>query len=154
MNAIEFSVDGHPISQGSKNPVVIYKDGKPMIKNGRVVTRVMSNPKLGAWRQQVAAAATAVYAGPLLTSAIFLRVTVRRIRPLSHFGTGRNVGTVKASAPMYPVTRPDLLKIVRGVEDALSGVVWHDDSQICEYSLHKVWAERIGVDVSIIELCT
>ena len=33
---------------------------------------------------------------------------------------------------------PDVLKLARGVEDALTGIVWRDDAQIVNESLNKV----------------
>lgn len=33
---------------------------------------------------------------------------------------------------------PDVLKLARGVEDALTGIVWRDDAQIVNESLSKV----------------
>lgn len=56
-------------------------------------------------------------------------------RPKSHFGSGRNAGKLKASAPEFPITkgRNDLDKLVRLVLDGMTGVVYVDDSQVCRF---------------------
>ena len=50
---------------------------------------------------------------------IVLDLLFRFPRPRSHFGTGRNAGQLKPSAPFYVRTRPDLDKLARAVGDAL-----------------------------------
>jgi Holliday junction resolvase RusA-like endonuclease len=40
-----------------------------------------------------------------------------------------------------PATVPDLSKLIRATEDALTRIVWRDDSRVVEYGrLAKVWA--------------
>lgn len=43
---------------------------------------------------------------------------------------------------LLPVTRPDLSNYCKGIEDALNGVIWKDDSQIVSLTLEKHYAER------------
>lgn len=54
-------------------------------------------------------------------------------RPKSHFGTGKNAGNLKVTAPNWHVVKPDADNLLKLVKDALKGVAWHDDSQVCEY---------------------
>jgi Holliday junction resolvase RusA-like endonuclease len=51
-------------------------------------------------------------------------------RPKTDWGTGRNAGRLKPRAPAWPLKRPDSTKLVRAVEDALTGILWSDDSVI------------------------
>lgn len=63
--------------------------------------------------------------GPLeLTVLIYLR------RPQTHYGTGRNMDILKASAPKWPFRRPDWDNYAKTVSDALNGVAYKDDGQI------------------------
>lgn len=151
--AIEFQVVGEPATQGSKKVVPICNKSGPVVKNGRVLTRaVEDNPKTAEWRQQVASAARQAYDGPLLTGAVSLTLVFERPRPRSHYGTGRNAETLKPSAPQYPTTKPDSVKLTRAVEDALTGVIWGDDSQVCEHRISKRWGQFFRVYVRIEEL--
>jgi Holliday junction resolvase RusA-like endonuclease len=58
-------------------------------------------------------------------------------RPKSHFGTGRNAKTVKASAPAFP--HQDIDNFVKGALDALTGCVYADDRQVIELQARKVY---------------
>lgn len=134
---IEFEVIGTPVSQGSVayHPVKL-KGGGYAIKDGKPVLRPHhDNKKLKPWRRRVAAKARmAMGSRALLRGAVRLTVLICRPRPKDHYNAQAKV---KPTAPVYPITRPDTLKIVRGIEDALTGVVWKDDSQVVSHSLEK-----------------
>lgn len=131
---IEFHVDGEPAPAGSKSAFPLPGGG----------VSVADKAKGGAeWSAKVAlAAAQAMDGRELLDGPLRLTLRFERVRTAAHFGTGRNEGKLKASAPEYPSTRPDLLKLARRVEDALAGVVYVEDSRICEETLSKVWGAR------------
>ena len=75
-----------------------------------------------------------------------------RPRPSNHFGTGKNAGVRKDSAPYFPIVRPDVLKIARGIEDALTGVIYRDDSQIVDEHLMKRYGEPARVEIIVEEV--
>lgn len=54
-------------------------------------------------------------------------------RPKAHFGTGRNAATLKEWAPVFHTSKPDIDNLFKILKDALKGVAWHDDSQVCVY---------------------
>ena len=61
-------------------------------------------------------------------------------RPKSHYGTGRNVGVVKASAPYYKASAPDLDKLQRALGDALTQAgILRDDALIVVWDAAKVY---------------
>ncbi len=164
---IEFTVYGKPVPQGSKRAQVIYNKGKPVVKNGRVITVVLNdNEDLTNWRNQVADKAmkawrSLTHTSPdnntdpeLIQGPVALIIEFVRPRLKGHFGTGRNEGKLKASAPAHPITQPDTVKLARAVEDALTGVVWVDDSQVVKHVLTKRWGERYETHVAICELVT
>lgn len=153
MTTISFSVFGEPKPQGSKRVVPIYSKSGPVMRDGRVLTRcVNDNPKLGEWRQEIAHAARQAYSGPLLSGPLSVSMTFVRPRPSAHFGSGRNSEVVKPSAPGWPITKPDVLKLARAVEDSMKGVIYRDDSQIVDERLRKVYGEYFCVDVDVMEL--
>lgn len=90
------------------------------------------------WRQTVAGAAVdAMRDRQLLTGSISVYATFWMVRPKGHYGTGKNADRLKDSAPATHTKRPDLTKLWRGVEDALTSVVWRDDAQVFASSLAK-----------------
>ena len=150
---IQFDVHGQPATQGSKKTVPIYKNGKPIIKDGRVLAKtVEDNPKLSQWRQQVAEAALAAYDGEPLVGPIRLVLLFHRPRPKGHYGTGKNIRVLKPSAPAFPITTPDTIKLARAVEDALKGIVYRDDSQVVDHELKKRYGPSHRVVVSVTSL--
>ena len=155
---IVFEIFGRQSPQGSKLPQPIYKkggDGKPVpvMKNGRVICATRDASKnLLSWRGAVIDAARRAYDGPLLTGAVELEVTFYRPRPKGHFGTGRNAGQLKPSAPQYPLPAPDNTKLRRAIEDSLKGVVYHDDSQIVDGHDHKRYGDRFQTVICVASL--
>lgn len=42
---------------------------------------------------------------------------------------------------LFHIIKPDLDNLAKGVMDSLNGIAWHDDSQIDNIALSKVWAD-------------
>jgi Holliday junction resolvase RusA-like endonuclease len=153
---IQFAVHGIAQPAGSKRAFI------PKRRDGSLVTRVNgspmvsivdANPKAKSWKQEVASAAAAVMLGrTLLQGPLRLSVVFIMPRPLGHYGSGKNEGIVKPRAPRWHTVKPDVTKLIRAVEDALTGIVWRDDSQVCEASQCKIYGESASVRVSIEEL--
>ena len=134
---ITFEVNGKAAPAGSKRGFVV---------GGRVkLTDASKYAK--PWKSEVAAAALDVYSGPLLEGPLILEIIEYRLRPQSHFGK-RGLNKKGREHP-YPVSAPDALKIARAIEDALSGVIYRDDSQIVDETIRKRWAERNYTSVAI-----
>lgn len=76
---------------------------------------------------------------------VALNATFYVPRPKGHFGTGRNEGLVKQSAPLWPVGYPDTDKLVRLVGDALTiaGII-RDDAQLVRIVAVKQWEPDMG----------
>jgi crossover junction endodeoxyribonuclease RusA len=132
MTALTFDVLGVPAAQGSKRHV------------GRGIL-VESSKKVAPWREAVKAAAvealgdTVPYEGPVVVTVSF-----RFARPAGHYGSGKNVGVLKPSAPPTPISRAngDIDKLVRSTLDALTdSQVFGDDSQVALLIASKQYAD-------------
>lgn len=139
--ALRFTVVGEAKTAGSKRAFVNPKTGRAIITEDARTGRSAKT-----WRQEVAATALtarqlAPWGDELLLGPCVVEFTFRRPRPKGHYGSGRNAGVVRSSAPPAPATRPDVLKLARAVEDALTGILWKDDAQIVDERLRKVWGE-------------
>ena len=73
-------------------------------------------------------------------------------RPKSHYGTGKNAGLLKDSAPVYHTSAPDADNILKFVGDALNGIFWRDDRQIAIARINKVYAGSPGIHIDILTL--
>jgi Holliday junction resolvase RusA-like endonuclease len=151
---VEFTVLGEPQPQGSKT-IVRRKGKRPVVRE--------DNPLTQPWRQAVAAAAlkaigtytadegTSGY-NPPLEGPLQLRAVFVFARPQAHFGTGRNSGRLKPSAPNYCRTRPDVDKLLRAVGDAITGIVCRDDAQIVVAHAEKHYGEPACAHVVVEQL--
>jgi Holliday junction resolvase RusA-like endonuclease len=138
--SVEFEVAGKAASQGSiaYHPV-IGPNGKPLMRNGRPLFLGHHDSKtLKPWRARVAAnARRAMGGGQPWTEAVEMTVIIYRQRPKGHYNSH---GCLKNSAPTHAITRPDSLKQVRAIEDALTGIVYVDDSQIVDHRIAKLYS--------------
>lgn len=123
-------------------------------KTGRVIIADKAKGKHGYTAAlRMFAEQTAKDAGWIVTrSPVMLVIDFYFTRPVGHFGTGRNAGTVKASSPKHVTVKPDLTNLVKATEDALKGIVWHDDSQVVGMQLAKVYGEKELVRIQVAQL--
>ena len=142
-SVVAFTVFGEAKPAGSKRAFAIRRNGVP---TGQIAV-TDDNPKSKGWKQDVASAARAAYDGPLLTGALRLTLKFVRVRPGGHYGAASL--NKKGRETPWPITKPDVLKLARGVEDALTGIVWKDDAQICDERLLKEWGEPARVEIEI-----
>lgn len=138
----QFVVHGDPAPQGSKRH----------IGGGRLIE---ASKKLPAWREAIVLAAVQASPGHVTPGPVTVHAEFRFHRPKSHYGVGRNLGQVKASAPSHPCTRatPDIDKLLRGVLDAITiaGLIG-DDSQVVRAIPAKVYVapgEPTGARVTL-----
>lgn len=133
---VEFSVHGLPIAQGSKNQF-----------GGE------SSKFLKPWRNDIRVAAFDAMSGyPPWSGGVQLRAVFIFPRPKAHLRTGKHAGEVKASAPGWKTSAPDLDKLIRALGDALTGIVYRDDAQIVGISVTKIYGQTPGVTVSLAAL--
>jgi len=89
------------------------------------------------------------------TDAVFVRSCFYMPRPKGHYGTGRNSGKLKPSAPEHHIKKPDVDNIVKFYFDILNDLVWNDDSQvISEFSEKKYCnpGEEPRTEIKIMEM--
>ena len=129
---IRFTVYGHPETKGSTRAFLPKGAKHPIITN--------DNKKAKPWQQQISGAAFAL-AADILPRSIPVSVTLHFFfaRPLSH-GKKLKPHTVK----------PDADKCARLVNDALTGILFEDDSQITDLRITKSYGvpERVEIEVS------
>lgn len=137
MSALLFSVYGDPVPQGSTRAFIPKGWTRPII--------TAANKKTKPWRQEVAGAALVAMEKDLLDCAgkdvaFRLVVTFRFQKPKS----------VRQSVT-EKVTKPDLDKLVRSILDALTGIIWKDDSQVVEILTRKQFGTP-SAEISVEEI--
>ena len=133
------NIPGTPQQQGSKRNV-----GHHSIEANRNLAPWRAD---AIWRLQQAMTDQLVqqYTGPVEVAADFYYT-----RPASHYGTGKNALTLKASAPTYKPSAPDLDKLQRALGDALTqaGVI-RDDALIVRWTTTKQWHDTGLVSLTV-----
>jgi len=133
--SVVFFVPGEAATAGSKRGFYNKKLGRVMM--------VPASKKQKPWMANVRFFAMQEYQGPLLEGPVKLTIEFRMVRPKGHYGTGRNSGVVKPKYKMpWHFIKPDLTKLTRALEDALKGIIWHDDSQVSIQETRKVYVDR------------
>jgi len=131
---IEFVVYGKPAQMGSK---------KAFVRGGRAIITDDNSEKRKQWANAVSSVAAEVMRGrDLISSPVQLRAMFYFRRPNSHYGSGRNATTLKASAPEMHSQTPDLDKLIRCLGDALTGIVFRDDALIWSMVISRHWTEK------------
>lgn len=141
---LTINVVGTPAPQGSKKGFYNAAIGR--------VQMVESSKKVKPWRQDVKTAATEVIelartgaivgpglplAGPLHVEVVFYLA-----RPGYHFGTGRNAGVLKPTAPSHVDKKPDVDKLLRSTLDGLKEAgIYRDDAQVAQVLGCKRYAD-------------
>lgn len=132
MREIRFTAFGRALPQGSKNA----------FKTGNRVVLVEASKGLKPWRSVVALCAKEAMLDVQDMSLIEGAVSVEL---LFQFVPGK---TVKRK---HMTTKPDVDKLSRAILDALTGVVWKDDSQVVELRARKTYGLVDLVQVAVIE---
>jgi len=145
---VDFFVPGVPAPGGSKSYMGQSKSGRAIIRD--------SSKRAPAWKDSVNTHAIQAMNGrPVIDKGVPLVCNFEFImpRPQGHYRTGKHEGELKDWAiNKKHTTKPDTLKLQRPTEDAMTGVVWTDDSQVFEQSATKRYAmpgEVTGVRIRV-----
>lgn len=146
MNNIRYKIvtNRAAVPKGSLS-VGVSRTGKPFVREsaGDALRAFMA--ELG-FMARSARGNNEIITGPV---QVWVKVTLQR--PKGHYGTGKNEGQLKVSAPPHHTQWPDVDKLARGVLDALTGVVWRDDSQVTSLHIGKEWGDEPRTSVTVIE---
>lgn len=140
MFSVSFFVTGTPRPAGSKR-------GFRHPHSDRILIVDASGSAGKVWRRQIQVEAKRVMqTAPPLPYPVKLRCTFMFKRPQSHY----NKSGLKPAAKLHHTQKPDATKLLRALEDALTGIVWLDDAQVVEQHVTKHWSDTTsGVHVTV-----
>ncbi len=124
-------VAGIPKSVRPGTIIVSKTTGRPFLKR-----------RHGGWANRIADAAAAAPPPALFEGALLATLTFRLPQPISG----------KAAKRPHPAVRPDVERLGSGVLDALQGIVFRDDAQVCRLELAKVYDGAPGVRIDVAPL--
>lgn len=150
-----FFVASEPAPGGSKKFIpsrhpdgrlkTYWKHGKEY-PQGFIVDDAKNNSQ---WKDAVARAARRAYKGEPVDAACIYEMTFFRIRPKSHYRTGKNSHLLRKDAPPYPITKPDKTKLERPTEDACKGIIWSDDARVVRGNAAKAYGRAVGAQIVV-----
>ena len=138
--------------------VVVY--GKPQPagskkgfsrKNSTFTQIVDANPKAKDYKASVSQAAGEKMQAkglPIFEGPLFVELRFYLVRPKGHWNSKGELNAA-GRRKLMPTSKPDVLKLARGVEDALSGVVYRDDNQIVREVLSKTYGSPTRVEIIV-----
>lgn len=85
--------------------------------------------------------------------AIIMKATFYMPRPKNHYRTGKYAGILKDNAPVYHSKKPDFDNLIKFVCDAMNGVFYNDDAQICDCEIKKYYSVKPRTEIWI-DKCT
>ena len=142
-----FFVAGVPQPKGSARAFVNKYTGRANVIQD-------NSEKQAPWASAITATAQQRGIKPTRGLSVALAVTFYMPRPKGHYGTGRNLTKLKASAPAHHIVKPDSDKLLRLVMDALTGVAYVDDAQVNAVVARKVYVlhgEYVGAEITVVQ---
>jgi len=141
---VQIYVEGRPVPQGSMTASYNRKLGVAHVHH-------VQGTALAQWRASIREACKRKgYTDPPVTP-VRVRITFAMPRPKEHMVLRGGRYVVRASYIWrVPTSPPDIDKLIRGVLDALTGMMYHDDSQVVEVHARKVYAS--GDPYAVIEV--
>jgi len=135
---VEFIIPGQPTPQGrpravkNKGKVIMYdpKESKDYKQYVGLVARQHAPKKL--------------YEGNL-------KAVIKIYRQIPKSTTKKDRALFLAGIKR-PVTKPDTSNYIKGIEDALNGIIYKDDSQIVDLQASKFYSDNPRVEIRITEL--
>jgi len=147
LSLIQFFVPGIPRTAGSKRSFI------PKGWTRAIITD--ASGKAGKdWRGDVKRFALEAYQGQPIIGPLCLTLRFHMQRPKGHFRGGKNAHVLRDDAPVFHISKPDVLKMARAIEDALTGILWVDDSQVAVEQLEKVYSAKPGCSVTVDRILT
>jgi Holliday junction resolvase RusA-like endonuclease len=130
-------VRGIPIPKGSKRSFVVRSKGTGKL---RAVTVDVNKPTLRTWERAIQWVVQNKWQGSPLEGPV--RLWLVFIFPLPKSASHNH-------PPAWKDTKPDASKLLRLVEDALTGTVYKDDAQIVSLLVDKRYGDEAGVGIAV-----
>lgn len=145
MKAIRVAITGAPIPKGRPRFRTIRA-------NGNEFTQTYTPSKTRAYETHVRVTATGVMQGQQLEALVGpLGVTMAVFLPVPKSWPKKRRQNALEGLEL-PTPKPDLDNVAKAVLDGLQGILFADDSQLCEMVLTKRYAEHPGVIVDVYSL--
>lgn len=135
---IQFTVYGEPVAQGRPRFSTI---------NGHAVA--YDPAKSRDYKHYVRLVASQHKPDKPLEGPLALYVNVYRSIPKSF---SKKKHKQAENGEIRPVTKPDVDNYLKGIKDALKGVIWNDDNQVVSVNISKWYSEQPRIEIKCYRL--
>lgn len=135
---VQFTVYGEPVAQG-----------RPKFSTAGGFAKAYDPAKSRDYKDYVRLAASEYAPKVPLEGPIGMVLTVYRSTPKSF---SKRRAALAEAGEITPTTKPDVDNYLKGVKDALKGIIWRDDSQVVEVYARKRYSTRPRIEVKIKQL--
>lgn len=139
---ISFTVYGEPVAQG--RPKFTTVNGFP---------RAYDPAKSSDFKRYVKLAATEYAPKELWLGALSIVITAYRSMP-KYLSDKPHLAAAAEREEILPTTKPDADNYLKGVKDALKGVIWKDDNQVVDVYVGKRFSAKPRIEIIIEQLYT
>lgn len=105
--------------------------------------------KVKLFKNAIATEARLSYRKEPLVGAI--TVSVNFYRPIVK-STSKREAERREARKSLPVVKPDLDNYIKSFLDALHGIYWNDDNQICHIDAHKFYSKTPRIEIEVSQL--
>jgi crossover junction endodeoxyribonuclease RusA len=141
---ISLFIPGKPVPQGSGKAITSRSTNRAIFLHS-------NREQLKGFRAAVKAAVEKAGVTEPITGPVRVRCDFFLPRPKAHYRA--NGSRLRIDAPVFPTTRPDVDKLLRAVNDALTEAgAWKDDSQVVLLNGAKFYASSEGELGTVIEI--
>lgn len=138
-SGVAFTVPGKPVGKG-----------RPRAARRGQHIQLYTPEKTVSYESTVALVAMQAMAGqPLIIGPV--EVVMRMVLPIPASWSNRKKDHAVDGIVM-PTTRPDMDNVVKGIFDAINGVVWNDDTQVVDLHVKKRYGLTPCVNVMVFQL--
>ncbi|GIQ67425.1 RusA family crossover junction endodeoxyribonuclease [Xylanibacillus composti] len=135
---IRFTIYGEPVAQG-----------RPRASTAGGFVRMYDPKKSRDYKDYVRLAAADHAPPELLQGPLAVMVIAYRSIPKSF---SKRKAAAAEAGEIFPVSKPDADNYLKGVKDALKGVMWVDDSQVVDAYARKRYSIKPRIEVIIRQL--
>ncbi|MGF7050396.1 Holliday junction resolvase RusA-like endonuclease [Paenibacillus sp. DS2015] len=137
---IQFTVYGEPVAQG-----------RPRATQQGGFIKMYDPEKSRDYKDYVRLAASEHAPAALLEGPIGMMVSVYRSMP-KYLSKYPEKAAAAERGEILPTSKPDADNYLKGVKDALKGVIWKDDSQVVDAFVRKRYSAKPRIEVKIKDL--
>lgn len=139
---ISFTVYGDPVAQG-----------RPRFSTAGGFVKAYDPAKSRDYKQYIKLAATEYAPKVLWEGPLCIVITAYRGMPKYISGVPAKAAAAERG-DILPTSKPDADNYLKGVKDALKGVIWKDDSQVVDAYVGKRYSARPRIEIIITQIYT